>query len=159
MDQERTIERRVHEALRGLPPARAPRTLEARVLDAIEGRAAAPWWRSSFAQWPWAARAGFLGASLALVLAAILIGQAPAVGGSFAAFQAHPLMVVPGVSQAQALLATFAVLRTALARAIPTGWIYFAFLLGGLLYALLFGLGTAAYRALYLGTPAQVSYR
>ncbi|HLW25131.1 MAG TPA: hypothetical protein VKT22_12295 [Steroidobacteraceae bacterium] len=154
LDQERAMERRVHAALRSLEPVRAPRSLEARVLEAIEQRAAQPWWRTSFARWPRAARVGFVVASLMLVAGAMLLGHAPA-AESLMTLPAHPLAAVPGASQAQALLASYLVLRAALEHAVPASWVYFALLASGTLYALLFGLGAAAYRALYLPAPSR----
>jgi hypothetical protein len=46
------LEKLIHSNLRALPDRRAPRSLESRVHAAIETRAALPWWKQSFAQWP-----------------------------------------------------------------------------------------------------------
>jgi hypothetical protein len=156
--QQPALERAVHEALRSLPPVRAPRTLESRVLEAIERRATAPWWRSSFARWPVAARIGFMVASLALLLMAILLTRAPA-AESIVALPAHPLLLLPGVNQAQALLASLGVLRSAFSHAVPPSFLYAALAVSAALYALLVGLGAAAYRTLLMPGSLQAGYR
>ena len=66
--------------LQELPLRRAPPTLESRVLDELERRAALAWWRRSFAHWPVAARAVFLVICLALIRLAF-VGGATAVAG------------------------------------------------------------------------------
>ncbi len=59
-EADREHERLIERALRGLPMRRAPLTLESRVLGELQRRAALPWWRHSFAQWPPAARGTFV---------------------------------------------------------------------------------------------------
>ena len=54
------LEKLIHGTVRDLPPRRAPRTLELRVLAELERRAAQPWWHKSYAHWPSPVRAGFL---------------------------------------------------------------------------------------------------
>jgi len=152
-DPERELERRIDEALRALPLRAAPGALEARVLAAIAERAALPWWQRRFGEWPRAARLGFVGGCLALVVLAVLMGQAhPATVPVWSS-----LPVLPGVAQAQALASSLAVLATVVPRALPGGWVAAAFLLSGALYALLFALGTLAYRSLYVPVRWQVT--
>jgi len=66
------LEKFIHQTLRSLPARRAPHSLEARVRAAIEARAALPWWKQSFAQWPVAARFAFVIASAGLAKLAIM---------------------------------------------------------------------------------------
>ena len=61
------LENFIHQTLRSLPDRPAPRSLESRVLAAIEARAALPWWKQSFAQWPVAARFVWLYGIIAVV--------------------------------------------------------------------------------------------
>src|SRR5262249_24705956 len=65
--QEARLERLIHGGLREQPPLRAPASLEARVLAAIESEAR-PWWRAGFAQWP-------LGAKAAMFAVLVLVSK------------------------------------------------------------------------------------
>ncbi|MCE9620583.1 MAG: hypothetical protein K8R92_11850 [Planctomycetes bacterium] len=56
----RELEHLIHRHLSELPSRRAPRTLESRVMAAIEQRAALPWHRKSFSEWPEGIRMTFL---------------------------------------------------------------------------------------------------
>ena len=67
------LEKFIHENLRSLPSRRAPRTLESRVLAALEHQAMIPWYHRSWSHWPAAMRAGFLIVALG-VAAAVLTG-------------------------------------------------------------------------------------
>ena len=69
------LERLIHQALRDLPPRRAPHSLEQRVLAELQRRLALPWWRKSFAHWPVLARAGFIMLSAGLVKLALMLGM------------------------------------------------------------------------------------
>ncbi len=145
---EQKLEQAVSQALNGLPLRRAPGTLEARVIAELARRAALPWWRVSFANWPMGARIAFVLVCAALVAATILGGASAYLGGStwssaFAAVLSwlHPVLAV--MSSAGAL-------ATLLLRVIPPVWLYGLLGLGIFLYVMLFGLGAAAYRTLYL---------
>ncbi|MCR6655410.1 MAG: hypothetical protein NVV63_06210 [Opitutus sp.] len=144
-ENEKNLERLVHQALRSLPERRAPRSLESRVLAAIEARAARPWWQKSFAQWPVAARATFLVVStFALLFAAWFAGV----------FSLAPVadVVVAKFSWVTAIRSAFSELGEVgamLLRNVPAMWLYGALAAVGLLYAALFGLGATAYRTLY----------
>jgi hypothetical protein len=118
------------------------------VIGELQRRAALPWWRVSFANWPTGARVAFVLICAALVAATILGGASAYLGGkpwneAFAAVLSwvHPIMVV--MSSAGGLVAL-------VARVIPPVWLYGALGLGIVLYVMLFGLGAAAYRTLYL---------
>ena len=54
------LEKFIHQNLRSLPPRRAPRTLESRVMAALEQQAAVAWYHKSWSYWPAAVRAAFL---------------------------------------------------------------------------------------------------
>lgn len=139
------LEKLIHQNLRALPDRRAPRSLESRVLAAIEARAALPWWQQSFRAWPVAARAAFLLVSAALLFAVVRL--VPGFDGSSYVSEATARMTWLG--QLRALGSSLAELGALIARAIPPMWIYA--ILGGLatLYVTLFGLGATAYRMLY----------
>jgi len=140
------LEKLIHQTLRSLPDRRAPRSLEARVLAAIETRQSLAWWRQSFAHWPLAARAAFL--VVTGVLAAALIGlffrsgstvNPSAVLSGPAAFFAHLKSIASGLTGFGALLF----------RSIPVLWIYGGLAFFAAMYAALIGLGATAYRTLF----------
>jgi len=139
----------IHRTLRSVPLHRAPRTLEGRVLAAIEARAALPWWRQSFAQWPMPARVAFLISSAAvakLVLMATVWVMAGFDSAQFAsAFSAPQAWIGTGSSIVQGISACAGTLY----RSIPPLWLYGGLAFVGAMYAALFGLGATAYRTLY----------
>jgi hypothetical protein len=134
--QERLLDRALHD----LPLRRAPPTLESRVLRELELRAALPWWRRSFAHWPLPARAGFLVICAALIRLAFL-GSATAVTG---------VRSLAWVREVGGLTVSAANVVAVLARIQPPTWVYAGIAVCAVLYAVLFGLGAAVYRALYL---------
>jgi len=146
------LEQLLDRTLHPLPLRRAPPTLQSRVLEELQRRAALPWWRRSFAHWPSAARAGFVLVCLALIGVVFL-------GGNWAAAAAQSLHTSGALSpswgrQALAVMTAAAQLATLFARTVPSVWIYAGLGAGAVLYATLFGLGAAAYRTLYL-SPAK----
>jgi hypothetical protein len=141
------LERAVNQALAGLPPRRAPGTLESRVLNELARRAALPWWRAGFAQWPAAARVAFVLICAALIAATIL-------GGVSAFVETRSLsevsaLVLRWMQPFLALIASMGGLGTLLLRVIPPLWLYGGLVFGILMYLALFGLGAAAYHTLY----------
>lgn len=142
------LEQVLQQALSGLPPRRAPSTLELRVTNELARRAQLPWWRASFASWPAGARVVFALVCAGLVAATIL-GSAFAYLGdrSFDEVSAallnwaHPFLSV---------LSSAGALASLLVRVIPPMWLYGLLGVGAFLYVTLFGLGAAAYRTLYL---------
>jgi hypothetical protein len=144
--------------LREQPLRRAPSTLQGRVLTQLGSRvpaqASGPWWGRGFSHWPLAARIAFVIASVGFVRVAMLgvmsvsdvIGShqvthevAGAVGPAFTWLHAAAVMV--GALDS---------LGGWIVRTIPAVWLYGAAALGVLFYAALFGLGTVAYRTLYV---------
>ncbi len=148
-DSPENLEKFIHQTLRSLPDRRAPRSLESRVLAAIEARASLPWWKQSFAQWPIAARCVFILLSGGLVKVA-LMATVWAVGG----FQSSGLAtaVATQFSWVEAItggvrgtVESFAIVL----RNIPALWLYGALACVAAFYATAFSLGATAYRALY----------
>jgi hypothetical protein len=141
------LERALNQALAGLPPRRAPGTLESRVLDELARRAALPWYRVAFAQWPAAARVAFVLICGGLIAATIL-------GGVSAIVETRSLsevsaLVLRWMQPFLALIASVGGLGTLLLRVIPPLWLYGGLVFGILMYLALFGLGAAAYHTLY----------
>jgi len=151
------LEQLIHQTLRALPDRHAPRSLEARVLAAIAARAALPWWKQSFAQWPLAARGVFIVfcgglVKLALVAAVWLLGdfEASQLTSAFStqfAWIARAGAVVRGIGDFFALLW----------HSIPPLWLYGGLVCLASLYLTLFGLSAAAYKTLYANpsSPAR----
>jgi hypothetical protein len=137
---ELELERIARRALRDLPVRCAPASLEVRVLEELARRAALPWWHRGFAQWPRAVRAIFIGICAA-------IGGLTVLGGARIAWTVSPGR---GVERIIAIASAVADAASALVHAIPLLWIYEALVIAAVLYAVLFALGAAAYRTLYL---------
>ena len=143
------LEKFIHRELRGLPVRHAPSTLEARVLAAIEQRAAIAWYHKSWSYWPAAVRALFLVAITAIAGSAIgafyLFMQGAQVAQVWAdigsRFAVLSLLYGAGTWTINFLSQIFS--------SIPPLWLYGSLALIGTLYALFFGLGAAAYRVLY----------
>jgi hypothetical protein len=143
------LEKMVHSALRSLPNRRAPATLEARVRAAIEAQAAIPWWHKSFACWPAPVRIAFL--VLCAGLAGLLVIAGISLQSGFDSVQSSgtfaPVLAWGG--RIVALVRGFGDFIALVGRSIPTLWIYGAIAFVAGLYAMLFGLGAAAYRTLW----------
>lgn len=143
------LERLVHTALRSLPERRAPASLEARVRAELARRASIPWWHKSWSYWPQGVRALFLvfcGALAGLFVMGGLYVQA-GYDSSVVANFLGPVAVF--VDRLRVIGRAGADLVGVLGRTIPMWWIYgaIAFVMG--LYAMLVGLGVAAYRTLW----------
>jgi hypothetical protein len=141
------LERLLSRTLHGLPPRRAPMTLESRVFEELQRRAVLPWWRRSFGHWPRYARAAFL------LLCGSLAGLA-FLGGDWAVTGVR-VVQTSGASmswarQTAAIMNVAGDVAASVAGAIPASWLYGSLAAGALLYAALFGLGAAAYCMLYL---------
>lgn len=149
-DQNEKLERAIHQTLRALPPRRAPRTLQSRVLAELERRAALPWWRQSFTHWPLAARAAFLLLSAAVVKVTLL-------ASGWVSGEVESTAVTSAFSTPEWLQATLAVGRSfadfgsVIFHSIPSVWLYGTVAFAAVMYATLVGLGAAAYRTLYAG--------
>ena len=143
------LEHFIHRNLRTLPPRRAPRSLEARVLAAIEQQALIPWYHRSWSHWPAAVRATFLVVALG-VMGAVLTAFYLAYNGvdttAMAAQAGERLGLLTQLYHGGVWIADFA---AQVAGRIPSLWIYGAIAVVAGLYATFFGLGAAAYRTLY----------
>jgi hypothetical protein len=140
------LERFIHQTLRALPDRKAPGTLEARVLAEVERRAAIPWWHKSWSSWPQPVRAAFLVLCGALVVVAGIYIQA---GFDTTRFQAGIAPALALASQAWSIVRSIGDFVTMVARHISPLWFYGAIAAVVSLYAMLFGLGAAAYRMLW----------
>ena len=144
------LERLIHRTLCELPPRRAPRSLESRVLAELERRAALPWWRKSFAHWPIAARTTFIvlgaGVAVSLVFATIAAQAGFDPATLTALFAREFVWMEAGLTLAHSLRDFASIVF----RSIPPLWLYGGLAFVGSMYVALFGLGAAAYRTLYV---------
>jgi hypothetical protein len=145
---DETLERLVDRALHDLPLRRAPGTLESRVFAELDRRAALPWWRRSFAHWPLPARAGFLVMCVVLV-GFVFVGVTTAMEG-LRSLSYSGALSLSWAREAGVLMASAGNLLASLARVVPPALLYGGVAVCAALYAVLFGLGAAVYRTLYL---------
>jgi hypothetical protein len=141
------LEHLIHGVLREQPPLRAPASLEARVLAAIESEAP-PWWRSGFAQWP-------LGARAAMFAVLLLISKLTLDAVMWLFSNPTPVShtVESTISRARSTASVFSsVLQVgqSVLNVIPGHWITLALVFAAGMYFMLFVLGATAYRTLYL---------
>jgi len=143
------LEKFIHQNLRSLPPRRAPRSLEARVMAALEQQAAIAWYHKSWSYWPAAVRAAFLavatGVSGAMLTAFYLMFNGIETSAMFVQAGAR-LSFLTKIYHTMVWIVDFA---GNVFSSIPPLWLYCGVALVAALYATLFGLGAAAYRTLY----------
>jgi hypothetical protein len=137
------LERVVDQALRELPLRRAPASLEARVLAAIEARGVKAGWRSGFSHWPLTARALFILASIGFVKSTL-------VGVQWVLTALNPESVAAGAVSKVEWIRVLANAGIASIRSIPEEWLWgiAAIVIG--IYATFFALSAVAYRTLYV---------
>lgn len=141
-DREKELEQLIGRILSEQPLRQAPRSLEMRVMAEIERRAELPWWRMSFAQWPQAARVAFLVASSVFVYAGLRVAMWVTEPIDSAARTVE-------LPSAVTWIQTFITALLTVLESVPMTWIYGGLAALTLLYAVLFGVGTAAYRTIY----------
>jgi len=143
------LEQLVHTALRSLPDRRAPASLETRVLAALERQAVIPWWHRSWNHWPQSVRVLFVAVCVGAA-AVLMFAGLPVQAGLDSAQVQHTFG--PALALVDSLVAAghwLADLVDLLVRQIPAWWLYGAAAFVAGLYAMLFGLGAAAYRTFW----------
>lgn len=143
------LEQLVGRELRALPLRRAPRTLEARVMAALEHQAMVPWYHKSWSYWPAAIRSAFLVGAAGVtgtVMAAFYLVFTGAETSAFVAQAGARLSFLTKIYHTAVWVAEF---TANVFSNIPPLWLYGGVALIAALYATFFGLGAAAYRALY----------
>ena len=146
-DPQEKLEELIHRALRDLPARRAPRSLEQRVLAELAQRAALAWWHKSFAYWPLPVRVAFIVASAGLVKVVLMATVWVMAGFDLAEVQnafAQPVAWMEGGRAVSDALVGFCEIML---RNIPPLWLYGGLAFLAAMYAALFGLGAAAYKA------------
>ena len=141
-DKGGALERLVEGLARSQPPRRAPASLEARVFAQIAAR---PWWSKGFAHWPTLARAAFLVASFGFIKLT-LVG----VMWLIDFVRTSDVAGVDALHRTSDAVSATVSLGSLVFNAIPPVWLYIGAGVGFALYAVLFALGTFAYRTLYV---------
>ena len=143
------LEQYIDRTLHSMPDRRAPATLEARVLAALEARAAIPWWHKSWSYWPQWVRALFI-LFCGAVAALVVVGGAGLPAGVEAARLNQALApVLSLIHPVIGLGRGFVDIVTLFGRNIPAWWFYGAAAFVAGLYVMLVGVGAAAYRTLW----------
>lgn len=145
---EKELEQFIHATLRSLPDRKAPGTLEARVLAAIEHQAIIPWWHKGWAYWPAAVRAAFLALATAVSGGMLVAAYAMFAGVDTAVVADEAANRFAGVMQVFAVAGWLIDFAKSVLSTIPPLWLYGGLTLLAGLYASLFGLGAVAYRTL-----------
>jgi hypothetical protein len=143
------LEQFIHQSLRSLPLRPAPRSLESRVMAALEQRAMIPWYHKSWSYWPAAVRAAFLVVSTSVtgaVVTAFYVGFNGIENSTAAAHAGERLSFFTNIYHVAGWIAN---LGAQILGSIPPLWLYGSVAFVALMYATFFGLGAAAYRTLY----------
>jgi hypothetical protein len=148
-DHEEKMEQLIHRTLRELPPRRAPNTLAQRVLGELQRRAALPWWRKSFGHWPIAARAGFILFSAGIIRLALMLNGWVRAGVESAQYKETVAQQFSWMDSTVAVFHAIGGFFEIMFRNIPALWLYGGLAFFATMYLALFGLGAAAYKALY----------
>jgi hypothetical protein len=139
------LERLIHRTLRELPDRPAPRSLAARVEAALAQRAASPWWRRSYADWPRGLRYAVLFLGVLAAAALVVVSRSPIGARAFGALAVS----FPWIALLQTLGASLLETMHGVFDAIPAAWLYSGLVLLVACYALLLGLGAAVYRTFF----------
>jgi hypothetical protein len=143
------LEQFIHQNLRSLPPRRAPRSLEARVMSALEHRATVAWYHQSWAYWPAAVRAAFLAVATAVSGAALTAFSLLSTGVDTSALTTELASRFSGVLRLGSIVTGLSDFLSLVIRNTPPFWLYGGAAFVAAMYVTCFGLGAAAYRTLY----------
>lgn len=143
------LEKFIHQQLRGLPDRPAPRSLESRVMAALQHQAVIPWYHQSWSYWPAPLRMAFLvvavGATVA-VLAGFYLGFNAPEASAVVAQASERLSIFSRIYHVANWISAFC---TQVVGSIPPLVLYAGLAVIAAIYATFLGLGAAAYRALY----------
>ena len=156
IDRKR-VEQYIGTVLRRQPLRQAPAALEARVLQVLAHEAARPWWLRGFSRWPWPARLLFLPLGVGCVQLAYFATNRLSSMWRAVQISAPANAAKSGLQTFDNLGQALQTLGNIVTREIPSVWIYGGAGAALLLYAAMFGLGAAAFRALVI-TPEHARY-
>ena len=143
------LEQLIHRELRTLPHRQAPRTLEARVLAALEHQAAVAWYHKSWSYWPAAARGAFLAVATGVSGAAVAACYLVSVGFDTSALAGEISGRFGGITRIGSAVSGMGDFISLVIRNTPPLWLYGGAAFVATMYVAFFGLGAAAYRTLY----------
>ena len=132
--------------LRRLPDRPAPATLMPRVMQAIAARKALPWWRKSYAHWPFVARITFLIGSSGLGMLLFYAVWGLLSGVSLAGLQAEFPTLGVGWDSVFSLLETLGSAARLLIVTTGSWLMWAAAAVAGVSYLTTIGLGTVCWR-------------
>jgi hypothetical protein len=119
------------------------------VLAAIEARAALPWWKQSFAEWPVVARCVFLLFTGGLVKLALMAAVWAMAGFESSQYASAFTSEFTWLERSRSVAAGIGDFCALIFHSIPALWLYGGLAVIAAIYATLFGLGATAYRTLY----------
>lgn len=147
--QEReSLEKFVDRLCKEQPLRKAPADLYQRVMHEVQLRKALPWWRKSFLHWPLMMQVVFVMAAVATAKLALICTDwisANWVASSEIAKESSSLL-----NGADAVVAVSNSISSHLTHFIPMPWLYGALAVVAVLYLVLFGVGVATYKTLYV---------
>jgi len=143
-----SLEKFVDHLCKEQPLRKAPSDLYQRVMREVQLRKALPWWRKSFLHWP-------LLMQVVFVLAALVTAKLALVCTDWISenWFASSTVVKESSSLLQGADAVVTVsnnISSHLTHFIPTPWLYGAVAIVAVLYLVLFGVGVATYKTLYV---------
>ena len=144
-NEPRLAERIDHE-LRQLAPIKAPATLAPRVLAALAAHAHQPWWKKSWAHWPFGLRVIFSVLLLAAAGAFIYAGTRFAPDVSLAPMLARLESYFDFLAPVWQLLAALGIAFTSVVLSSGQLFLWSAVALAAVMYLTCVGLGTLCYR-------------
>lgn len=147
--EQKELERFIDEQLKKLPDREAPAELIAKVLQSIEAREKAPWWKQPFTSWSQGRQALLIGSLATLAAGATYLAWVPAEQLTLNALaeQIRPFGWIADVAKT---IATSVVLA---ARSIPTLWLAGIAGVFVAMYAACVGAGVALYRVTAASAP------
>ena len=139
----------IDRAVRDLPLQSAPPDLQENVFAEIRRRAALPWWRRPFTQWPVSIRMMFVALCLGIASSSISLLHWLSVEPRSVELPNVLSRPVTWLERLDGLMLGTQEFLALLLRHLPTPLLYGAVFTVALLYVALFGIGAAAYRTLY----------
>jgi len=143
---ESELEQVIDRELRALTPPRAPSTLMPRVLKAIAERERLPWWRKSFAHWPWSARLTFIVFTTAAASLLLYFTSGLFAGVSLGGLSEEVTVLAGRLQGLREFAGVLGSAALALGRAAGPGLLWGAAGLAAACYFTTFALGTICYR-------------
>ena len=143
---EQELAERIARELRQLPPPKAPATLAPRVRAALAARAHQPWWKKSWAHWPFSLRMIFFAVSLTVAGGFIYAGLWFTPDMSLAPMLARLESYFDFLAPVWQLLAALGIAFMSVVLSSGQLFLWSAVALAAVMYLTCVGLGTLYYR-------------